>query len=295
MQKLKYIVLDRMISKKCTSAEIDFIIHISHYQDDTGCIRGVYYRDICRELEISYQKFYDLKLSLIEKNIIKANKEFHSDWDIQILDNDFTGCSFDGELNPKDRYINTSHNIFYDKDFFALKAGAKLLAMQFLKISFAGRGCYNIGTEKFFAKYMELFGVCRRAIQNYMTQLRKFFSIGIKEKLYWITPLTKVYKSSDRKDADAYGQHIGMVICRRQKIQYTKQTLKDTMDLLTRQYASHLKGKLNLFTESILDSLSKVNAGIRDKYKWVRKLQPKLIHKILREKIGDMDATTIFE
>ena len=36
MYKLKNTYIDRMISNKLTSKEIDFILHIAMYQDDTG-------------------------------------------------------------------------------------------------------------------------------------------------------------------------------------------------------------------------------------------------------------------
>ena len=36
MQKLKNSVLDRMIEEKLTSKEIDFLIYVSRYQDDSG-------------------------------------------------------------------------------------------------------------------------------------------------------------------------------------------------------------------------------------------------------------------
>ena len=53
MQKIKYGVLDKLLRADLSRAEMDFILHISHYQDDTGCVSGIYYRDICEALQIS--------------------------------------------------------------------------------------------------------------------------------------------------------------------------------------------------------------------------------------------------
>lgn len=287
MQKLKLIVLDKMIEKKCTNAEVDFILYISRFQNNQGIIKGVYYKEIAKELEISYQKFYDLKESLIAKDIIRVTKESYSDWNIKILDNDFTYPE-----SYKEGYINTNHDIFYKREFFNMKAGEKLLAMQFMKISFSGRGSYNIGVNNFYEKYTKLFDVTKRVIQNYMTALKAFFSIGVKERQYWITPLSKVYRSNgatyNRAEVDTYNKHIGQVICRREKIEYTKQTLQDTVDLL-KQYSKTLLDRAEeVLCNAVKKSIAKANESIRNKYKWKRVLQPKLVHKMLQEEIYDL-------
>ena len=279
MQKLKLSVIDKMITSKLTSAEVNFILVVSRYQDETGKVIGVYYKDICKELDISYQKFYDIKNSLVDKGIIRASKESYTDWDITICNNNFS--------NPdsyKEGYINTNHKIFFDKNFFALKAGEKLLAMHFLKICFAGRGSVMIGVERFYKDYTKLFGISKRVIQNYMTSLRIFFSIGVKDRIYWITPLKKVYRDLGSKSEDErYRGHVGETLVRRDKLNHTKVTLKDTIDLI-KQYRDTLKDKaVEYLDNAIKMSLNKINEHVVNKYKWDRTLQPKLVHKLLRQ------------
>lgn len=287
MQKLKYNVLDKLILNNVTSAEIDFLLYVSRYQNDKGVSKGIYYRNMCKEIGISFQSFYDLKTSLTEKRIIKAEKNSYYDWDITILDND---CS-DPE-SYQEGYINTNHNIFYSSDFYSMKAGAKLLAMEFMKISFSGRGCYNIGSSKFYDKYTKIFKVTKRVIQNYMQDLKSFFSIGLKEKQYWITPLAKVRRNiGSRTEASNYRSHIGDVICRRGKIKsVTKDALKDTVDLL-KQYKASVNGEVEvleeLLVQAIKKSLEKANEGIRNTSKWIRELKPKLVHKYLIEQLKE--------
>lgn len=87
MQKIKYCVLDKLLRADLSRAEMDFILHISHYQDDYGCVSGIYYRDICNALQISYQTFYDVLHSLQVKEIIAVTKAYYGDWDVTILDN----------------------------------------------------------------------------------------------------------------------------------------------------------------------------------------------------------------
>lgn len=45
MQKLSEKLIDRMIQEQLSSAEVDFIIYLSRYQDDYGMVSGVYYKE----------------------------------------------------------------------------------------------------------------------------------------------------------------------------------------------------------------------------------------------------------
>jgi len=289
MQKLKYSVLDKMILNKCTSAEVNFICHIAKYQKDDGTVQGVYYKKICEELDCADQTFYDVMKSLEKKKIIKRVKASYYDWDIVILDNDFTEAIKRKFSEEEDRYINLNHDIFYKKEFMGLKAGEKLLAMKFLIICFSGKGSYNLGLKKFYKDYMKLFGVTKRALQNYLKNLKIFFSIGVKDKQYWITPLVSVYKKigNKRTDDSIYNPHFGEVICRRVKIKFTKKTLKDTVDLLSQYRSIFLDQVETVVHKAILRSIEKANIGIRTS-KWIRELQPKLVHKMIQEEINEL-------
>lgn len=85
MQKLSYAVLNKLIKSHATSAEIDVLLYVSRYQNEHGVAEGMYYRSICEELGFAYQTFYDVKESLVQKNIISVRKRHYSDHDITIL------------------------------------------------------------------------------------------------------------------------------------------------------------------------------------------------------------------
>lgn len=133
MQKIKNSIVDRMIAQKCTANEIDFLLYVSAYQDITGRVTGVHYKDVCDATHMSIQGFYDVKASLEEKGFIVCEKCDYSDCDITIV-----GNSYDGEKYNREGYINTGYNIFSQNEFYQLKAGAKLLALKLLIISFSG-------------------------------------------------------------------------------------------------------------------------------------------------------------
>lgn len=140
MQKIKNSIVDRMIEQKCTSNEIDFLCYISMYQDITGRVTGVHYKDVCNATGMSIQGYYDTKASLEDKGFIICDKLDYSDCDITIIGNSYTG-----EKYNREGYINTNHNIFFCKEFRNLKAGAKLLAMKLMIITFSGKGYFEIG------------------------------------------------------------------------------------------------------------------------------------------------------
>ena len=82
MQKIKNSIVDRMIEQKCTSNEIDFLCYISMYQDITGRVTGVHYKDVCDATGMSIQGYYDTKASLEDKGFIICDKRDYSDCDI---------------------------------------------------------------------------------------------------------------------------------------------------------------------------------------------------------------------
>lgn len=281
MQKIKSSVLARMIDAGVTSREFDFLIYISRFQDEGGKVEGVHYRDVCAEMGLSHQGFYDTKRSLEEKGLISSGKSSRIDHDITIL-----GNSFEGSDGFRESYINTNHNIFQSKGFFTLKAGTKLLAMEMMKISYAGKGKAVIGKDRFYEKYCSMFRVGRRVMRGYLMQLKEFFSVGLKDGKYYITPLVKVYRQPGTKtENERYAEHRAKAICRRHRMDITdSRAVADTAKLAAQYRGEALRiGRdiWGMLQEAIGKSLELLNEAYRT-YK-VRAIRPKLIHKILKE------------
>ena len=114
MRKLRDKVIDKLIAAKATSAEVDFVVWLSRYQDVSGLVRGVHYRDICTDMQIaSPQTFYNIKKSLEEKGIINISKNeaCHGDWVIRILDNDFSAEDYK-KGQKRESYLNMGFSVF---------------------------------------------------------------------------------------------------------------------------------------------------------------------------------------
>jgi len=225
-----------MIAQKCTANEINFLLYVSAYQDITGRVTGVHYKDVCDATGMSIQGFYDVKASLEEKGFIVCEKCDYSDCDITIV-----GNAYDGEKYNRSGYINTSHNIFSKNEFYQLKAGAKLLALKLLIISFSGKGFFEIGVKKFYDKengYQTRFGVSKRVMRSYLMSLKPFFSIVIKDGKYYITPNKNVHKNATSgAEAERYREKAVEVVLRRNRIKEPG-TGKEELYNLFKQYAA---------------------------------------------------------
>ncbi|MBO5094450.1 MAG: hypothetical protein J6C33_08855 [Lachnospiraceae bacterium] len=288
MRKLKAEIIDKLIEVRATGSEVDFLIWLSHYQNDAGFVRGVYYRNTTEDLHISFQTFYNAMRGLERKGIISVTKDelYRGDWDIRILNNDFS----DQELRQgghAENYLNTGLSVFYSREFFDMKANEKLMTMLYIKIAGAGSPNYHIGTEKFFEKYTEIFGVKKRALQNYLTGIKRFFSIGIKKREYWINPLRKKVCNQNNAETDRseYVKQIAGSLCRRFRLQEPQKAYKAVTELAS-QYYYTIKKDIGIYlTDTVKAYLLMIN-GDADPHKWkVRKINQKLLHRLLREQL----------
>ena len=284
MQKLKNSIIDKMLHSHLSRAEVDFMLYLSHYQDEKGKIYGVYYRDACAALGISYETFYFTIESLVAKGFLRCEKASYSDFDLTILGNDFSqpGAYQDG-------YLSTGHSIFFDKAFLALKAGEKLLAMKILVIAGASNaGKYYIAVEGFFEKYASCLQVTRRTIRTYLSKLKTFFSLTLSGKFYLFRPKDNCFKEKDQcilpSDQERFAEQLTRTACRRNRATYTDRDYKDAKALI-RQYLARLRTDMaKVFLAAVEGSICKHNESITNKYKWDRRLNPKFIHKLILQK-----------
>ena len=285
MQKLKLSVLNRVIAAQLSKYEVLFLLTILRYQSTNGQVLGIYYKDICYELgritgkeRISYQKFYDIINSLQEKGIIRVEKGF-KDRNITILGNSFASKEY------HEGYVSMSHTFLQTQEFGKLKANEMLLCLELLKNCEAGgRGDMCIGVAKFYEKYCNMFSVTKRVLQGYLTHIKAFFSVYIKDKIYWFEVLKKTTKRfSKSSEGFAYRKSVGKVIMRRNRVQYTNEAFGQVVDLMYK-YGSKVKDAVTgIFSQALVESLAMANKNIKNPYKWDRRLNVKLVHKRMKE------------
>lgn len=286
MQKLSTEIIARLTAEKAVNKEIDFMIYISSFQDSRGKICGVHYRTLCEKMGMSFQTFYNVKQSLEERGYIRCRKSGCGDYDITILGNSEQECIGKG-------YVNTNHNMFRQKEFRQLRAGEKLLAMYLMQITRLGKGHFEIKTENFYEKYRKKFGVSRRVLRSYLMRLKTFFSIGIKDRKYYITPKKNLYRRDGEVSENRRFKEFHVdVILRRLRIRNTAERDREELMTLFDQYRERLaavgKQAMESIEWAVRESIEKLN-GDRRRIE-IRELKPSLVHKILIPRVEKLEA-----
>lgn len=276
--RIKNSLLGRI--KNLTSTEMDFFLYIARKQDLRGCVVGVHNQDVCRNTGMCKQSFYNAMRGLQRKGVVRVWKASDIDYDITILDNDF---SYDGAF--KEGYINLQRSVFRQARFKKLKAKEKWMLMYFLHITHENSGSYCIGSRRFYNEFHAALGVTKRVIRSYLHKLRSFFSVGLVKGKYYITYLHSVFHPKDPVGTER-SEHENFVeaVSRRnhiRKMDYQK--LQDTAGLV-KQYRQIARDRgYDIF--EILRICIETSAGEKEHPK-DRELNPKYLNKLVRRALA---------
>lgn len=261
---------------------MDFFLFLAKRQNKKGQVIGVHNQDVCRHTGMCKQSFYSALRSLEEKNVISVYKASEIDYNVTILNNDFSGKD---DLKPGcEGYIDLHREIFHRKQFKRLKAKEKWLLFYFLHCTHENSRSYRIGTQNFYNKFTELLGVTRRIIRMYLHSLRYFFSIGIKNGLYYITYKRSVFDQKQNVGMEKQEhEYFVSAICRRYKVKsITHKTIEDVAEMIKqyRQVADQLE--YDIFER--LHQIIRQVALEKEKPK-ERTVNAKYVHKLLRKSL----------
>jgi hypothetical protein len=212
MQKLMKTVIDKMIAAGVSDVELNLVLYVARYQDSHGCVAGVHYRDVCENAGMCPQSVYNSLAKLESSGIISAASSGFGDRDIQITGNkDAYGLGLGGGKNPA--YLSLQHPVFADRAFLKMKPNAKLLAMLVLVYAGAGGGRYAIKKELFYDSYTQIFRVKKDTLRRYLFQMRRFFSVYIKNGQYHFVPKRGVMaapggETGSESDTDLLVKHL---------------------------------------------------------------------------------------
>lgn len=281
MNKLSVSVYNKLIKQKATSKEIDFVLYLARYQNAYGEVVGVYHRDVEEALGISVQTFYDLKRSLVEKGIIKCKKLCYQDWDITLLDNEF----LDKEAYKKG-YFQLHLGMFQSEQFRNMRAGSKLLAMQFLRLNLINQCSFKKKVQDVFRDYGKMLGVKAEAIRVYLKELKAFFYINIKNKIYYFrvkSNAAEVPEGSQNTENGNFNRQILGTVLRRNRIKKTfLQQEEDILKYLNAHHNEIVRMRAGSgFVEAVRQSIDIINMDRPKSRKPKRVLRPSLIKKIM--------------
>lgn len=166
MFKLKHSVYKRLASSSPSSNDIDFILYLTKNQNDMGQAVDIDYKEVCMELGISKQTFYNMIKRIEEKEIIQISYANKRTWDFILFDNIFVS-----EKNLKEGYLNTNRDFLYSNDFKELKAGAKLLILYLL---FHPQKSPKVSKEQL----MNNLGInCISVLEDYLNSISSWFLV----------------------------------------------------------------------------------------------------------------------
>lgn len=293
MQKIDFKIIEQLIvyhkARKLTSKELDLLLYLSQYQENTGLIRGVYYKSVCKETGMSIQSFYAAKEALEQKKLIQVKKAYYSDYDITICNNNWSENSY------RESYLNTNHNLFKSEVFKNLSVGEKLLSILLLRINLVNKGSFRIKVENFYNTYCKRLGIVKRVLQRYLNSLKPLFAIGIKDNMYYMTIYREPGSRCREAESTKLNRHTLDSACRRNRIneELVSSSNEEYNNILHlfEQYAygigEAIKGGMFNFSDILMHSLQIINERVKNKYKWNRRLKASLVHKCLKEALGN--------
>ena len=287
MWKIKHSIVKVLTEKRITRSEFLVLWCIARWQSESGRIRKVQRRKVCRIIHISKSSFYNAVDGLKDKGILFTIPRHKNAMDIQILDNDFRDKDFSCG------YFTLDLKIFEDPEFQKLKAREILLILDLLKNCMAGKRAFLIGSKKFFEKYTKLLGVTERTLRGYLKSIKAFFHVKLHQGIYsFLAIAKKVYTKRTGAispgEAEVYREHVISSICDQEKIRtYKPKDFRDVKTLLSQYRKRVREDKLEEhLADAIKRSLEVINKNRKKKSEWQYELNPKLIHKLLRENLS---------
>lgn len=243
MHKLGLPIINKMINRKCTSSEIDFVLYLSRFQNSLGQVRNIYYKDACMALDIAKQTFYNLLQSLEIKGVIKVSYQNKVTWDIILLDNAFVN-----DKDFKKGYINTNRDFLFTSEFRDLRPNAKILMLRLIR-NFREQQSIKLKVKTLF----EWVGTTNKSLLfSYLRDIMAWVDMSYKNGSS-IIRFKSNYSFNKASDTGTRVSFINNLVnwLNSKKICYTNKDLTD-LHTLYNQY----KDKWGIFVGALSDSIS---------------------------------------
>ena len=274
--KIKYAIIEKF--NTLSAKEMDLLLYAVERQNQrTGCVNGIYYRDVMKHTGMCKQSFYNALKGLCRKGIIAITRRTGMDYDIRII-----GNVFPDKQSYHEGYVKLNRKAFTTRRFKELKAHEKYLLLEFMKGTHENGHSIRIGVQKLREKFQKILGVSERVLRGYLHSLRAFFSIGIKDGMYYITYLHSVFADNmfTKSEYRHWLDHEVETECRRNHISCEdEKEIADTSEIM-HTYCGWLPGGRDAVVTLILRSIAKSAEGVERKK---RRLSAKYVHKLLKE------------
>lgn len=273
---------------RLSASEWALIIFLIRRADErTATAEGVYYRNVMKETGICKQSFYNALRGLEEKEIIKVVKESDLDYDVRICGNEYPVQTT--EAYKEEPYINLNMDIFYTEAFKKLKPHEKYLLFMFLRYSHEKGHSYRHKADEFYKDIKEVLKVTKRVIRGYLCSLKQFFSIGIKNGIYYVTcKIDTIKKSKGRKMEEVWKYEQAVrTECHRNHTEYSDKDLYDTAYLVITSREKFGGCGTEIVLSMIRECIRKSVSGLLRRE---RRLSPAYINKLLTDKLNSLST-----
>lgn len=243
--KLKIKNLNRLIDK-LSGREIDLYLYLIKRQNNLGQVDGIRYKETMLNLHMPKSTFYGALYALEENEFIRINwGSGYGEFDITILDNVFTS-----EENYNEGYLNLNLDLILSVMFINLHVSMKKLLLRLLGLQAKDR---NVKVSKDMLKNFNLY--------YKLNELKTLFNITEYDGGYLFKLRKELNTHSHNVDFLQY-QHKLINYCKRYKISYTLENLRDSVNVIMNH-------------RNKMSKVQKALDYIRDT---IHMLQPKLIN-----------------
>lgn len=247
--KLKINVLNKMIQKS-SNREIDFFLYLVKRQNSMGCVDGIYYKDVMRDLHLPKSTFYVVLQKLQEKDFIYLRDlDDGTGFNIFIHNNSFITNS-----DYQEGYVNINLEYILSTNFLLLNVNLKKFFLRLLSLQ------ANIKQVKILKDTLK-----RYKVNTLINELSKMFHMMLDGEGYLFKIKTKLLEKDEGNAEYLQYEHKVIVYCKYYSLAYTKKELRDTVRSIMGQLNNNKMARI----QKALDAIRKKG-----------RLQPKLINHI---------------
>jgi len=238
MHNIKRKVLERFLEETESPNEIDIFLYIAQFQNDGGCIHNLYYKDVCENLNISKQTFYNSLYRLEEKGLIILSGP-HGYFNIRIVDN----YIFNDD-HAREGYLSLQGTFFFEREFLELSLRQKKLVIKVTMNLMNGivdtetrqKTIPQIGMDKL-RTYSR--GIHEEEVLDAFGKMSKYLNVIKNKDLFFIE--LKDFKTPTKEDTGLHKfiTHNVIGMCRRYKIEYDEKSVFDIYYLFKSQFTKY--------------------------------------------------------
>lgn len=284
--KNKYCILDNLIP--LTSLQIDVYMSLVRHSDERfAFVRGVYYKDIVKEVDCCNQSFYNSIEALKKHEIIKVSRASDLDYDVYICGNEYPDQDY------SETYVNFNDDVFYMKEFKDLKAHEKYLFLYLYQYTFVNKKTgkditWKKNKKDFYEEMQKKLNVTLPVLRKYLHTLRHFYYIWTLNGNLFVKrkPITLTETVREKTEEEWMLEQYLVSECHRQRMDFESSTVEGLMNLL-KAYRSNFNIDATLVAlGKMLSAMKDSIAGLRPKD---RRLSGGYVNKLFTSAVMDAD------